>query len=175
MTQEIECFLIGINRVFILIRFKINEAYVISILEVILEFAVQIMEKKSIKFTAFTEKLLNIKELDEYSKEFLLQSLKVDCKPKNTNESNEVIKYLPIIIYTAGQIIDNLKINNYNKSYDLVDVIHCLPELLLKKKWNPKDYWKTFIIPYRLKWDKDFLISMEKETIPKGFFKSILR
>lgn len=166
MKQDITNFLIGINRIFVLTRFKIKEPYIIPLMNVILKFTINVMEEKTVSFITFSEEILNIKELDEYSKELLITALNTDSGPETTDNPNEMLKYLQIIIYSIHQIIDNLKTNNYEKSYDLVDTIHCLPEMLLNdKKWNPKGYWESFVIPYRLKWDKDFLTSIEKDIV----------
>jgi hypothetical protein len=41
---------------------------------------------------------------------------------------------------------------------DLVDAIHCLPDIIAENRFSiTKSYWKTHIKPYRDKWDGDFL------------------
>lgn len=49
------------------------------------------------------------------------------------------------------------------RAYDLVDCIHCLPEILADNNFLiPKSYWKSYVKLYRKKWDKEFLLSEER-------------
>ena len=52
---------------------------------------------------------------------------------------------------------------SYDKAYDLVDAIHCLPDIIAENKFTiTKSYWKTHIRYYRNKWDKEFLLCEQK-------------
>ncbi len=55
------------------------------------------------------------------------------------------------------------KEKKFEQLYDLVDAIHCLPDALINPLWDSNSYWKTYIYPYRKKWDLEFLIAKEKE------------
>lgn len=58
-----------------------------------------------------------------------------------------------------------LNVQEYQKAYDLIDSIHCLPNIIADNNFViPKAYWRTYVKPYRKKWDKHFLISAEKRV-----------
>ncbi len=48
--------------------------------------------------------------------------------------------------------------HNTDMAYDLIDCFHCLPDILVNNNFViPKSYWKTYVMPFRDKWDKSFL------------------
>ncbi len=68
-----------------------------------------------------------------------------------------------ILIQSCMVIKEALAKHELEKSYDLLDCIHCLPEIIADNKLKiPKNYWKTHIAIYRKKWDKMFLLNEEK-------------
>lgn len=57
-----------------------------------------------------------------------------------------------------------MKRKEFEHAYDLVDSVHCLPEIIVENNFCvPKTYWKTYIVPYRCKWDKEFLKEYQKQ------------
>lgn len=44
----------------------------------------------------------------------------------------------------------------YEKAYDLSDVIHALPEIYCSKEKDMASYWNDFICPYSLKWNDNY-------------------
>lgn len=58
------------------------------------------------------------------------------------------------------------------KANDLVDCIHCLPEIIVDNQLHiTKSYWKTHVSIFRKKWDMSFLQSEEKEYLKSERFK----
>lgn len=56
-----------------------------------------------------------------------------------------------------------------DKAYDLLDGIHCLPEIIFDNQMHiTKSYWKTHIYPYRKKWNLTFLQSEQKEYLKRN-------
>jgi hypothetical protein len=52
---------------------------------------------------------------------------------------------------------------NYERVYDLVDSVHCVPDIIAENNFSiTKSYWKTHIESYRKKWDKTFLREEQK-------------
>ena len=55
-----------------------------------------------------------------------------------------------------------LEHSDFERAYDLIDAIHCLPNIIADNHFHiPKPFWKTYIKPYRKKWDKTFLLKQE--------------
>ncbi len=68
-----------------------------------------------------------------------------------------------ILIKLCEESINILKTKNFERVYDLIDCYHCLPDIMADHHFCiPKNYWKTYIKPYRDKWDKSFLVVEQK-------------
>lgn len=68
-----------------------------------------------------------------------------------------------ILIKLCEESIYALKTQNFERAYDLIDCYHCLPDIMADNHFRiPKNYWKTYIKPYRDKWDKTFLVVEQK-------------
>lgn len=68
-----------------------------------------------------------------------------------------------ILIKLCEESIYALKNQNFERAYDLIDCYHCLPDIMADNHFRiPKNYWKTYIKPYRDKWDKTFLVAEQK-------------
>lgn len=64
---------------------------------------------------------------------------------------------------TCSQLHCEINRKNYEKSFDLVDCIHCLPNIIADNNFTvPKKYWKIYVKPYRKKWDSFFLKEEQK-------------
>lgn len=62
-----------------------------------------------------------------------------------------LIKLLENLLY----LLNN---KDFEMAYDLVDSVHCLPEIIADNNMTiPKSFWKIFIKDYQNRWDKDFL------------------
>ncbi len=69
-----------------------------------------------------------------------------------------------LLIKLCEESIYTLKTQNFEKAYDLLDCYHCLPDIIANNHFRiPKKYWKTYIKPYRDKWDKTFLTLEQKK------------
>lgn len=68
-----------------------------------------------------------------------------------------------LLIRVCEELKHLLENNNFKKAYDLADCIHCLPEIIADNCFViPKSYWKIYVRPYRVMWDKTFLDEEEK-------------
>ncbi len=75
-------------------------------------------------------------------------------KDKNINK---------LLVCLCTQLQQLLIQKKYQQAYDLVDAVHCLPNIIVENEFQiPKSYWKIYVKPYRKKWDKTFLKSQEK-------------
>ena len=69
-----------------------------------------------------------------------------------------------ILIYACSTLKSLFEIGDFEQADALVDSIHCLPEIIAENQFHiPYTYWKTYILPYRKRWNKTFLLSEEKE------------
>ncbi|MBS5585864.1 MAG: hypothetical protein KHX36_06555 [Clostridiales bacterium] len=51
-----------------------------------------------------------------------------------------------------------LEMKNFERARDLLDSYHCLPNMIADNHFSvPNAYWRTYIQPYRRKWDQTFL------------------
>jgi hypothetical protein len=65
--------------------------------------------------------------------------------------SEELKKFFVIIL---NHIMEQLKEENYDMVYDLVDMLHVFPDVIIEdKRKGKKDYWKLFVKPIIKKWD----------------------
>lgn len=81
-------------------------------------------------------------------------------------------KHIYIILSTAcEELIQLLKDKKYERAYDLVDCIHCLPDIIADNNFTiTKSYWKTNLHCYRKNWNNNFL-KIEQKSIKKNIFK----
>ena len=74
---------------------------------------------------------------------------------------NELI--YAILFEACKKLKEALDEKNFDKAYDLVDAIHCLPDIIAEQHMSITDsYWKSHINFYRDKWDKRFLVSQQQ-------------
>ena len=51
-----------------------------------------------------------------------------------------------------------LEMKNFERARDLLDSYHCLPNMIADNHFSVLNaYWRTYIQPYRRKWDQTFL------------------
>lgn len=168
--RNITCFMLGFQCIFILIRSNIRSLYNIDLLEIISKYCLLIKEEHLIKFETFKSEIVKILNNDEKTKELLEIVLKAYEVIPVTDNLSEIYRYLSVIGDVALEICTQLGLKNFDRAYDLVDAIHCLPEALIsKKQWDSKAYWKIYIRPYREKWDKQFLKNQERELLKTVF------
>ncbi len=62
------------------------------------------------------------------------------------------------LLSCVKELTNVLNDRNYDKAYDLVDCIHCLPNIISECDLSiTKSYWRINLRNYRRKWDKNFL------------------
>ena len=63
-----------------------------------------------------------------------------------------------LLINLMQNLVCELEKCHFEKAYDLVDCVHCLPEMIADNNFTiPKSFWRTFVKSYRNKWDREFL------------------
>ena len=98
----------------------------------------------------------------------------------NVYVNHKILKneYIYILLKKiCEEMLETLKKNNYKKAKDLVDCFHCLPNIIADNNFTvPKRFWRTFVKPYRNKWNKEFLVAEErilrKHTCNWNLYKS---
>ncbi len=62
------------------------------------------------------------------------------------------------IVHAVELMKDNLEIQHYDLAYDLADMLHALPNIVLANEKNGlKRYWKIYVIPVQKKWNRKLL------------------
>jgi len=171
-NKNITCFMVGFQRVFVIIRSDIKNPYNVDLLKIISKYCLLLKEDQSTKFETFKSAIDSIINEHDEINELIENALKIYEVNPITDNLDEIYRYLSVISDTALEVCSQLRQKNFDRAYDLVDAIHCLPEALIsKKQWDPKTYWKIYIRPYREKWDKQFLKNQERELLKTSFFK----
>lgn len=68
---------------------------------------------------------------------------------KNQLIQEEIIKY----VKTAMQIMkDSLSTGEYDMAYDIADLLHVLPDVIMQDDKSMKKYWKVFVKKFDRKW-----------------------
>ncbi len=162
-------FMLGFHRIFIIIRSSIRSPHNISLLCEISKYCLSLKEGHVTEFETFKTEIIRIVKDDAERKELLENALKIYEVEFITDNLIEMNRYLSVISETALEICTQLRHENFERAYDLLDAIHCLPEAIIsKKQWNSKAFWKMYIRPYREKWDNQFLSSEERELQNTG-------
>lgn len=164
--KYISCFMLGITRIFIIIRSQIKNTYNVSILGEVCKYCLMLKYSGAIEFDKFRDTIIKIVKNDAEMCEYLENALKMNNIDVVTDNESEIFRYLPVISDSALEICNLLRDKKFDNAYDLIDAIHCLPEAIINKsQWSPKEFWEIYIHPYREKWDNNFLSRKELELI----------
>ncbi|MDE6030261.1 MAG: hypothetical protein K2G32_01400, partial [Oscillospiraceae bacterium] len=83
----------------------------------------------------------------------------------NVNDLLETEHFLDGLISAVLVRVQDLIISDkFEQAYDLVDVIHALPEISITQNRDMAAYWRDFVVPYHTKWNSDFF-EMFREQI----------
>ncbi|MBP2000776.1 hypothetical protein J2Z69_001807 [Paenibacillus shirakamiensis] len=163
MRNDLVNFLLIVNKLLILSRYKMSETngeYILSILNLIQRKSVQFMLGRREALDQLIEEALCLEEKNMLNIE---HQYPINSKGIiSINQRNRMYQYLQIVNLVIEEIKDLILLNKYQQAYDLIDAIHCLPEIIVLQNWNERDYWKNFIYPYREKWDSYFLVDVEQ-------------
>jgi hypothetical protein len=175
--MDVTLFMSGLNRILAYVLYRIPKINVIPLLDLALNYINTIKDSNAFSFSAFKNDIASLNALDDSTRESISDLLSItENLCITTNNMSEIRKYAPVLYDSINEVCVLIDKASFDRAYDLVDAIHCLPEALLdKNKWDPKSYWKTYIGAYRRKWDKSFLIQREKEVLNKNPFRSLVR
>lgn len=173
--KNLTFFLLGFQRIFIHIRSQIQNPYNIGLLKKISEYSLTLI-KSDIEYDIFKTEINKIVNSDAQLEELFKMALNNINISFETDNLQEIKGYLYVLSDTSLEICIQLNAGYFDRAYDLVDAIHCLPEAILSKKnWNTKVFWNTYIKPYRERWDMNFLGSREKELVKHGMLSIFLK
>lgn len=84
-----------------------------------------------------------------------------------TDHIDCIRRFANLLILLFDQALNLYHSNQFEQLAALLDGIHGLPEALISRtKWNPTDYWTTYLLPYRAQWDHAFLKEQQPEFFP---------
>lgn len=156
--RNITCFMLGFHRVFVIIRSNISSPENINLIRIINSYCSLLKGEHIIKFVDFKSEISKSVKGNFENQEIVKNALNLSELEIVTDNIKEINRYIPIINCTTVEILRLLKCGSFNRAYDLVDAIHCLPKALMYKNiWSPNDYLNIYIKPYREKWDEKFL------------------
>ena len=145
------------------IRYELNGVILSEIIQV-LKLGSQALEDNQIR-----KAIASIENLDQERWYFVYHNNLYVNRWLLKNE--QIYQLLIKVCDTLKQLLEEKK---YERAYDLVDTIHCLPDIIAENHFLvTKSYWKTYVESYRKKWDKLFLKREEKEYLisEKGPYK----
>lgn len=170
--KDIANFMFAINRIFVKVLYNIEEPDSIELLSITRNYILFTLSKGDINYEDFRNEILKQKPSGYEEEGFLVFN---HLSVLNLN-LDEISKYLYVLNDAILEIIEQINHSNHVRAYDLVDAIHCLPVALINKNgWFPKQYWRTYIQPYRDKWDNTFLLNKEKEILKRDFWEKIFK
>ncbi|MCM1334875.1 MAG: hypothetical protein NC084_11220, partial [Bacteroides sp.] len=70
-----------------------------------------------------------------------------------------------LISITLSQVQALIISDEFERAYDLVDVIHALPEISITQNRDMDAYWKDFVVPYHVKWNSDFFEAFHRQVL----------
>lgn len=80
----------------------------------------------------------------------------------NTDKDDVFFK---IILIAANQIEYLINIENFEQAYDLIDAIHCLPEILMTADRDMGSYWDLYILKYQHKWNTNLFDELKDRIL----------
>ena len=66
----------------------------------------------------------------------------------NTLSEKSQIKY-DFICDSMKYLYEQLNLRNYDRAYNLADILHVFPDVNLNDKKSKKSYWKNYILAYK--------------------------
>ncbi|HOJ76901.1 MAG TPA: hypothetical protein PLZ08_01490 [Bacillota bacterium] len=153
-------FLLGLQDILVFVRFKTDHPGNLKILKIANQYIDSYLIEGTIDYKSFKRETYSY---CNFESENLIPGS--SFKSLSAERIKEIESYLKIIKTAIVEIVDCLEQKNYERTHDLTDAIHALPDALLHKKWNPRSYWKIYIKPYRRRWNKAFLVLEEQELL----------
>lgn len=143
-------------RVFLLIRTDIRSQHNSDLLNVLLKSLQRLLNGEDLE----TYDL--IKDINQITNRIRLD----DIKGSNIDHLKLFPPiYMSLLDNVLTEAIHVFEMRDYQRAYDLIDAVHFLPQLLITEDWERGEYWESFIIPYRIDWNNDFLKSLDSQII----------
>lgn len=142
-------FWINFHRIMVFIRFDIYSAYNYEVINIIID---------SIKNRSSNDEMCTnvIRIVPMWKNQLLLKGRGEDCE---IQEDKEIVKF---VVCALENIKDYLINDNYDISYDLLDILQALPDMeCYFQKTYLKKYWKIYIKPFEKKWKRSIFEDVE--------------
>lgn len=152
-------FLEAYQHVFILIRAKPKSQYNIILLKIFHKYLPSVLELRDSDIRMLKKDINSNIELED------CKGLTYVLSKHNSNRRFEnfdkIKRFIPILDELTLELITLLEQQEFQRLYDLADAAHNFPEFLITSTWNIDEFWKRYIVPYKKRWDKDFLEQWE--------------
>jgi len=154
-------FMEAYQHVFILIRAKPNANYNIYLLKTFQKYLPSVPELKNSDVRALKKDINSNNELEDGIRKALTYELNQYGSEQRLEKFEKIIKFIPILAEITQEMITLLEKQEFSQVNALADAAHNFPEFLISSTWNIDEFWSCYIIPYKKRWDKDFLDQWE--------------
>jgi len=150
--------LYDISEAFIIIRQDILKCQNIEVVEKMIQVLSDTMNSNEFSFNSVRDSLASINNLNREVWYYVFH--------KNFYVHFSILKNKKIyqILISICELLKAAFLEgNQEKIYDLVDCVHCLPNIIAENNFTiTKSYWKSHVLCYREKWGKNFLKKEQK-------------
>ena len=143
---------------FVLIRSKPDATCNTSLLTVLDRYLDSLSVMNPKELAKVKKDLLSI-SIDQDSLDYIIGELEMTYQvTMGFNSMTFLLDNVSVLRDIVSALKSVLESRNKDRIRDLADAVHNYPEFLLKDgEWNSSEFWKTYIKPYRKKWDPQFL------------------
>lgn len=163
-------FMKAFKSVFVFIRACPKDEYNIDLLKVFQKHIPQVEQLNNVEMARLRNEIRDMEGIEEGVKASLITNLDVYFCKEDIKDLEKLIKYSPVLNEFVHELIKLLQNEDFLRAKDLADAAHNFPEFLNNDTWSTKEYWKLYIVPYRKRWDKNFLNSWKKDFQVRLFF-----
>lgn len=71
-------------------------------------------------------------------------------------------RLMPAVLFKIGDLTAS---GEFERAFDLADVIHTLPDTLITPNRDMNSYWNTFVVPYQSKWNSTLFDEFRDEFL----------
>ncbi|RTE11541.1 hypothetical protein [Paenibacillus whitsoniae] len=161
-------FLLNLQKLLIFTRSNLSKLNLEVLMSVLLLNIEVLLREEAIDLKLFQNEIINCLPEGSIEKDVVQNLFVYNYQGTRTN-FKEVENYVVFIYEVLNQVCFAIRDSNFERSYLLIDAVHCLPQMLIEfKKWDRKSFWYSFIKISPPLFDEEFLGKWEIYFIPKG-------
>ncbi len=171
--------------VFILIRAKPKAIYNVILLKIFLKYLPSVLEFNDSDARMLKKDLNSNIVIEDWERKALTSQLSKHDSKRRFENFEKIKRFMPILDEITQEMITLLEKQEFLRVNEIADAAHNFPEFLISSTWNIDEFWKIYIVPYKKRWDKDFLDQWEslselsslklEKKMETGFLKRIFK